>query len=72
MTEIEIQLKNGDKLNYRLKSEIGIDGEWMIVNGYTYSAKYEQTDSGPLPYDEVIKDVNAVIRLSEVVYYETT
>jgi hypothetical protein len=42
------------------------------VFGEIYSAKYEQTDSGPLPYDEVIKDVNAVIRLSEVVYYETT
>jgi hypothetical protein len=72
MQEIEIQLKNGDKLNYRLKSEIQIIGEWLYVCGEIYSAKYEQTDSGPLPYDEVIKDVNAVIRLSEVVYYETT
>jgi hypothetical protein len=72
MQEIEIQLKNGDKLNYRLKSEIQIIGEWLYVFGEIYSAKYEQTDSGPLPYDEVIKDVNAVIRLSEVVYYETT
>jgi hypothetical protein len=72
MREIEIQLKNGAELIYFIRRDIEIRGEWLYVFGEIYSAKYEQTDSGPLPYDEVIKDVNAVIRLSEVVYYETT